>query len=104
MHHSECLRVCSPVFFVLFWPAANAGVSVEDIDQNRPEVHASAEKGKVLIQSAIAGNVKLLARMITQEEFEQPPVTFRDGDAMHMITGDVVVQLDENPPTTTSRL
>ena len=100
MHHSECLRACS----LFFWSAANAGVSVEDIDQNRPEVHASAEKGKVLIENAIAGNVKLLTRMITQEEFEQPPVTFRDGDAMHMITGDVVVQLEKNPPTVQSRL
>ena len=48
--------------------------------------------------------MKLLTRMIMKEEFEQPPVTFRDGDAMHMITGDVIVQLEEKPPTMTSRL
>jgi hypothetical protein len=77
---------------------------VEDIDQNRPERHANAEKGGILIKNAIAGNVKLLTRMIMQEEFDQPPVTFRDGDAMHMITGDVVVQLDMKPSAAAARL
>jgi hypothetical protein len=80
------------------------GVCVEDIDQTRPEKHASAQKGEALIQNAIAGNVKLLTRMILQEDFEQPPVTFRDGDALHMITGEVVVQLNGNPTAMAARL
>ena len=77
---------------------------MEDIDQSRPEVHASAQKGEALIKNAITGNVKLLTRMIQREDFEQPPVTFRDGDAMHMITGDVVVQLDGKPGAVAARL
>ena len=78
-----------------------------DIDQSRPEAHATAQKGQALIENAIAGNIKLITRMISREEFDQPPVTFRDGDAMHMITGDVVVQLDEKrgaPGAVASRL
>ena len=77
---------------------------MEDIDQSRPEAHASAEKGEALIGPAIEGNVQLLTRMILGEEFEQPPVTFREGDAMHMITGDVVVQVDAPAPAATARL
>ena len=77
---------------------------MEDIDQNRPERHANAEKGGILIKNAIAGNVKLLTRMIMQEEFYQPPDTFRDGGAKHMITGDVVVQLDMKPSAAAARL
>ena len=46
---------------------------MEDIDQSRPEAHASAEKGEALIGPAIEGNVQLLTRMILGEEFEQPP-------------------------------
>jgi len=42
--------------------------------------------------------------MILGEEFEQPPVTFREGDAMHMITGDVVVQVDAPAPAAAARL
>ena len=66
---------------------------MEDIDQSRPEAHASAEKGEALIGPAIEGNVQLLTRMILGEEFEQ-----------HMITGDVVVQVDAPAPAAAARL
>ena len=36
--------------------------------------------------------------MIMGEDCDQPPVTFREGDALHMITGDVVVEVDIREP------
>ena len=69
-------------------------VSVADIDPSRPESHASAEKGAALVGPAIEGNVQLIRKMIDGDEFEQPPVTFRDGDAIHMLSGDVIVRVD----------
>ena len=69
-------------------------VSVADIDPSRPESHASAEKGAALVGPAIEGNVQLIRKMIEGDDFEQPPVTFRDGDAIHMLSGDVIVRVD----------
>ena len=51
---------------------------------------ASAEKGEALLEPAVAGCTALLAKMIAGEPVECEPVTFRDGQRIHMLTGDVV--------------
>ena len=69
------------------WPER---VSIADIDPARPEALATPDKGEALWEPAIAGNVKLLSRMIEGASLDVEPVTFRNGSRVNMMTGELV--------------
>lgn len=48
------------------------------------------EKGEKLIEPAVAGVTEILRRMIAGVEVDAPPVTFREGRRIHMLTGEPV--------------
>ncbi len=64
-------------------------VHQDDID-NAAAAQGTREKGKKLIEPAIAGVAEILRKMIAGEEVDAPPVTFREGQRMHMLTGEPV--------------
>ena len=51
---------------------------------------ATKEKGKLLIGHAVAGVADVLDKMIAGEKVDKPPVTFAEGQRIHMVTGDPV--------------
>jgi creatinine amidohydrolase len=57
---------------------------------NEAAALATREKGERLIGPAVAGVADVLSRMIAGEAVNKPPVTFVDGQRIHMVTGDPV--------------
>ena len=64
-------------------------VHAEEIEDEASR-SATREKGERLLEPAVAGVARVVERMIAGEEVDQPPVTFRGGGRIHMITGEPV--------------
>lgn len=84
------LLCCDPTCMTSAHGCTTCRVDPAEVDQARPEAFASAEKGAALLEPAVAGCTALLHKMIGRESIECEPVTFRDGQRIHMLTGDVV--------------
>ena len=57
---------------------------------NEAAMLATKEKGERLLGPAIEGVADLLSRMIAGEAVNRPPVTYVDGQRIHMVSGDPV--------------
>ena len=64
-------------------------VHKEDLDHESAAL-GTKEKGEQLLQPAVDGVSEILRKMIAGEDVDAPPVTFREGGRIHMITGDSV--------------
>ena len=64
-------------------------VHQKDIDDKAAAL-GTREKGEKLLEPAIAGVADILRKMIAGEEIDMPPVTFRDKQRLHMLTGEPV--------------
>ncbi len=64
-------------------------VHAADID-NEAATLATREKGERLLEPAVAGVAAVVRKMIEGEPVNKPPVTFVDGQRIHMVTGDPV--------------
>ena len=64
-------------------------VHKDDIE-NPLAAAGTKEKGEKLIEPAIEGVADVLRKMIAGEKVDLPPVTFRAGGRLHMITGEPV--------------
>jgi creatinine amidohydrolase len=62
----------------------------EDDIENPSAALGTKEKGQKLIEPAIEGIADILRKMIAGEKINKPPVTFRPGGRIHMITGEQV--------------
>lgn len=51
---------------------------------------ATKEKGELLIGHVVAGVADVIDKMIAGETVDKPPVTFAEGQRIHMVTGDRV--------------
>jgi creatinine amidohydrolase len=60
-------------------------VHQDDID-NPAAALGAREKGEKLIEPAIAGVAEILRKMIAGEDVDAPPVTFTEGQRIHMLT------------------
>ena len=64
-------------------------VHKEDLD-NESAALGTREKGERLLNPAVEGVSEILRKMIAGEDVDVPPVTYREGNRIHMITGEPV--------------
>ena len=57
---------------------------------NEAAMLATKEKGERLLGPAVEGVADVLSSMIAGKAVNRPPVTFVDGQRIHMVTGDPV--------------